>query len=409
MLGAMNDAPQSSNMRLIGRHDLDGFGNGGEGLGLQQTRDGRRFLYIAHESAPKNFTVVEVTDPREPLVVAQTDLPHERVRSNSLDVCGDLLAVAYQTAQPGLSPAGFELFDVTDPSGPRSIAFFDRSGEHSRGAHCLWFVDGEYLHLSSGAPDFTPSNRQDDQFYQIIDVRDPVRPAEVGRWWLPGTRVGDSDPPPERHERIDSGYRTHNINVYPERPDRAYVGYIDGGIVILDISDKNRPRPISRLDYHPPMTGFTHTVLPLFGIETLIVTDEATQPEGRDWPKPAWIVDARDERRPMIIGMLPLPPIEEFVSRGGRFGAHNLHENYPSPTSFRSHSLVFGAFFNAGVRAFDVSNPFLPREVGHYIPEAPKGSPVGASQINDVYVDEERLIYAIDRHTGGLYVLELTD
>ena len=58
-------------------------GNGGEGMGLQQTKDGRRFMYIAHESAPKNFTVVEVTDPREPLVVCQTDLPHDRVRSSN--------------------------------------------------------------------------------------------------------------------------------------------------------------------------------------------------------------------------------------------------------------------------------------------------------------------------------------
>jgi hypothetical protein len=28
--------------------------------------------------------------------------------------------------------------------------------------------------------------------------------------------------------------------------------------------------------------------------------------------------------------------------------------------------------------------------------------------MNDVYVDENRLIYAIDRISGGLYILELT-
>jgi hypothetical protein len=28
--------------------------------------------------------------------------------------------------------------------------------------------------------------------------------------------------------------------------------------------------------------------------------------------------------------------------------------------------------------------------------------------MNDVYVDENRLIYAIDRLSGGLYILELT-
>jgi hypothetical protein len=404
----MNSSADAYNMRLIGHHDLDGFGNGGEGMGLQQTKDGRRFMYIAHESAPKNFTVVEVTDPREPLVVCQTDLPHDRVRSNSLDVVGDMMAVAYQTKDSGLTPAGFELFDISDPYNPRSVSFFDRSGPYSRGTHCLWFVDGETVHLSSGAADFQPHDQKDDQFYQCIDVKDPAHPREVGRWWIPGTRVGDSEPPPERHERLDAGYRTHNTNVYPERPDRCYVGYIDGGLVILDISDRTNPKQVSRLDYHPPATGFTHTTLPLFSKDMLIVTDEAIQPGGRDWPKPAWVVDIHDETRPMIIGTLPIPAPEEFAEVGGRFGAHNLHENYPLPTSFRSDDLVFGAFFNAGVRVFDTSNPWRPVEVGHYIPEPPAGSPAGAAQMNDVYVDENRVIYAIDRHAGGLYIMELT-
>jgi hypothetical protein len=110
----------------------------------------------------------------------------------------------------------------------------------------------------------------------------------------------------------------------------------------------------------------------------------------------------------MIIGTLAIPAPEEFAEVGGRFGAHNLHENYPLPTSFRSDDLVFGAFFNAGVRVFDTSNPWRPVEVGHYIPEAPAGSPAGAAQMNDVYVDENRIIYAIDRHAGGLYIIELT-
>jgi len=29
-------------------------------------------------------------------------------------------------------------------------------------------------------------------------------------------------------------------------------------------------------------------------------------------------------------------------------------------------------------------------------------------QINDVYVDEQKLIYAVDRYTGGLYILQFT-
>ena len=403
----MNSDVKSENMRLIGHSDLNGFGNGGEGLALQ-AKNGRRYLYIAHESAPKNFTVVDVSDPREPAVVTQTELPHDKVRSNSLDVVGDLLAVAYQTKEPGLTPAGMELFDVSDPENPRSIALFDRSGPHSQGAHCLWFVDGEYVHITSGAPDHEPIDPRDHQLYQIVDVRNPSRPAEVGRWWLPGTRRGDEEPAVVRHTGMDSGFRPHNTNVYPERPDRACVAYIDGGIVILDIADKSNPKLVSRLDYHPPMTGFTHTVLPLFSRDTLIVTDESVRPNGEDWPKPAWVVDMRDEEHLLTIGTLPLPPMEEFTVAEGRYGAHNVHENHPLPTAFRSDTLVFGAYFSAGIRVHDVSNPFQPVEVGHYVPEAPLESPAGQIQMNDVYVDENRLVYGLDRFTGGLYVLELT-
>jgi hypothetical protein len=32
---------------------------------------------------------------------------------------------------------------------------------------------------------------------------------------------------------------------------------------------------------------------------------------------------------------------------------------------------------------------------------------VGATQINDVYVDENAIVYAVDRHAGGLYILEM--
>ena len=104
-----SNGAQSKNIRLLGHHDLGGFGNGGEGLGLQQMHDGRRILYIAHESAPKNFSVVDVTDPTQPQMIFQNELPHQHMRSNSLDVVGDLLVVAYQTARHGMTPAGVEL------------------------------------------------------------------------------------------------------------------------------------------------------------------------------------------------------------------------------------------------------------------------------------------------------------
>ena len=119
------------------------------------------------------------------------------------------------------------------------LSFFDTSGPNSRGVHCVWFVDGEFAHLTTGAADFDPTNPNDDQFYMIVDLRDPRHPREVGRWWYPGTRKGDAclpellaDAPSEVRRRLSAA----QIEVWPDHPDRAYVAYIDGGAFILDIS-----------------------------------------------------------------------------------------------------------------------------------------------------------------------------
>ena len=393
--------------RLLAHDTLQGYGGIGEGMSIQKTKDGRRIMWLAHEGPPKNFIGVDVTDPRKPKVVIQTELPHNRVRSNSLEVCGDVMAVAYQVLEPGLKPAGFELFDVSTPENPKTISFFDCSGSHSRGVHQVWFVDGRYVHFAGGAADFTPRNQLDDQPYRIVDVGNLTKPVEVGRWWMPGTREGDAVPAPTRLP-IDSGFRAHNTNVFPERPDRAYVGYLDGGGFVLDISDMGAPKVVSSFCPHPPYPGFTHTVLPLFSRELLIVADECVMDDGADWPKLTWVVDARNETNLVPISTLPMPPFDTYARKGGRFGSHNLHENRPGDTSFRSDTLVFATFFNGGVRVFDTSNPLQPKEVAGFVPPAPAGSRVGAAQINDVFVDENGIVYAVDRFGGGLYILETT-
>ena len=53
----------------------------------------------------------------------------------------------------------------------------------------------------------------------------------------------------------------------------------------------------------------------------------------------------------------------------------------------------------------DISNPFQPQEVAHFVPPLTEGaSSVG---INDVHVDKNGIIYLTDRIKGGLYILEL--
>ena len=163
----------------------------------------------------------------------------------------------------------------------------------------LWFVDGDTVHMACSDPELEPRNQKDDQVYRIVDVSNPSKPVAVGRWHLPGTMEGDDAPPPARlPKKFDAGFRAHNTNVYPERPDRCYLGYLDGGMMVLDIADRARPKLISRWSNSPPYNGFTHTVLPLFGRDLLVVTDESVQDDGADWPKLVWLLDARDETQP---------------------------------------------------------------------------------------------------------------
>ena len=374
----------------------------GEGMAMQIAHDGRRILWLAHESAPKNFTGVDVSDPRKPKVVVQTDLPQTHMRSNSLEISGNIMAVAYQTQKKGQKPAGFELFDIWVPEKPKSISFFDCSGQNSRGVHQLWFCDGEYVHMASGAPDFKPTHPIDDQFYRCIDVRNPSKPIEVGRWWLPGTAGRQRTPPPR--QPLDKGFRAHNTNVYPQRPDRA-ISATSTAACSCSTSPTSRTRSRSRRDNSPPYTGFTHTVLPLFDRELLVVSDKSIENSAGDWPKLVWVLDIREETNPVPIATCPLPT-PAFAAKG-RFGAHNIHENMPLPTSWQSDQIVLGTFFNGGLARLRHLQPVPAQEVGVFVPPAPPLSPTGTIQLNDVFVDEREIVYTVDRFIGGLYILEM--
>ena len=74
--------------------------------------------------------------------------------------------------------------------------------------------------------------------------------------------------------------------------------------------------------------------------------------------------------------------------------------------SYHSDNLIYATFFNGGIRVFDTSNPFQPQEVAYFVPEIPEAG--DANGINDVHVDENGIMYVVDRLKGGLYILELT-
>jgi hypothetical protein len=424
------------NMLLVGHQDLNGHGDGGEGLAIQQRPDGRRILYIAHEERAICLSIVEVTHPEAPVLLNQLPSPAPGVtRCNSLGLSGNVLAVADQTVNVGQGAAGMWALDVSDLSRLQkaksmkdlAFSFFDTSGPNSRGVHWLWFVDGEFAHLSSGTRDSDPANAKDDQFYLVVDLRDPRAPREVARWWLPGTQKKDGCLPeclPKRHP-IDDGYRAHTVEVYPERPDRAYLGYMDGGAIILDISGLSgvragssksfSPKLVTRLKFSPPFPAWTHTVQPLFGRGLAVVSDEAVLDKCADAPKLVWLVDIRDETNPVIVGTAPQPEnAGDLCANGGRFGAHNVHPNFPSSTSAQLKNTFVATFFSGGVRIYrlvDSPVPHAPpqiKEIGFFVSPAPPGNPTHSIQINHAMVDEKGLIYAVDRISGGLYIFRYT-
>lgn len=430
---------EASNMVQVGHNDLNGNGDGGEGLAIQQWPDGRRLLYLAHEGQKTCLSVLDVTRPENPVLVSQFPSPAPGVtRCNSLGLSGNVLTIANQTLNPGDKPAGMWVLDVSDfarISKAKSLedlrlAFFDTSGPHSRGVHCLWFVDGEFAHLSTGTADFDPTNPPDDQFYVVVDLRDPRHPREVSRWWYPGTRKGDACLPeclPPRNAKVDTGYRLHGVEVWPDHPDRGYVGYIEGGAFILDLSGladvkagrarSFTPKVIGHATFGPPYPGFTHTLQPTFDHGLALVTDESVLDHCEDAPKLVWLMDIRAERNPMVIGTAPFHATDgELCKAGGRFGAHNLHPNFPGPTSAHLKNTAVASWFNGGVRIFRIvpgpagvaDAPAHLEEIGSFTPAPPPNTPAATAQINHAIVDEKGFIYANDRFTGGLYILKYT-
>jgi hypothetical protein len=107
----------------------------------------------------------------------------------------------------------------------------------------------------------------------------------------------------------------------------------------------------------------------------------------------------------------------EFCQRGGRFGPHAVDEAM-YPGYYRK--LVFVSYFNAGVRAVDIRDPFRPQEIGYYIPATTSKTQQSCVrrdpsipckivvQTNNVEVDGRGYVYIVDRVGTGMHILELT-
>ena len=141
----------------------------------------------------------------------------------------------------------------------------------------------------------------------------------------------------------------------------------------------------------------------------LVVADEATLNIDQSQMKYTWVFDIRDKSNPISISTFPTPTDQDYVKLGGQFGPHNLHENRPG--SFRSSKTIFATWQSAGVRVFDIENPFRPEQVGYFVPPMPTkwAEPLrGRAKMRhtaDLFVAEDGLMYVTD-YDAGLYILQ---
>lgn len=401
------------NMKLIGHSDI-----GGRGDGLQLMVH-RGFAYIGHPWS-QGFSIVDVRDPVRPGEVTYIPAPpntwniHLQTHDDlllvidALDLFADVETFrdekTYYTRSVGETVAarktkrawraGMTVYDISRPDRPRRIGQLDVDGI---GFHRLWYVGGRYAYASALLDGYT------DYIFVTIDMADPTRPDIVGRWWLPGMNAGAGETPTAPEGKR---YALHHSLV---AGNTAYACWRDGGLTLLDISDHAAPKLISHRNWSPPFGGGTHSALPLPGRDLLVVADEAVLDHEEDGRKNTWIFDIREPSNPISISSFPVPEDADYPRKGGHFGPHNLHENRPG--SFVSETLIFATWQNAGIRAFDISDPYRPVETGALVPAGPAqmtdrrpGRP-SVIQSADVFVDAAGLIYATD-YNAGLEIIE---
>ena len=385
----------SLNMRLVGQTDLNGHGD----CMHVNVKDG--FAYVGHMGESRVGTsVVDVSDPRRPKVVAQLETP-VGTHSHKVQVVGDVLLVNYERSmfEPDAPnwQGGLKVFDISTPSQPREIAFLDMPG---KGVHRMTYWEPPFAYMSGSDEGFI------DQFLVIVDLSDPARPCEVGRWWFPGQNTAGGETPtwtPTQAHGAGGGAKRYALHHPLIRGDRAYCGWWDAGLVILDIADKRQPKLVSHLEFGADVSTATHTALPLPGRDVLVVTDEQLANDCKGMQTRVRVVDIANELHPRVVSEFPVPE-GDFCSRGGRFGPHNLHEMRPG--SLSDPNTVYVTWFNAGLRVVDVSDPQQPKEVAYFVPDAPPGR--SSIQFNDVLVGADGLVYVTDRFKGGLYIVERT-
>ena len=443
----IGDPPEASNMRLVGSSDLQGRS------AYQPTifHQGNRYIaYIGHHGGtddiheplnpitgkkePNGTSIVDVTDPAHPKYL--THIPgqpgtYEGGGAQMVRICdGKLLPKGDKTAIYMLRAEGseaHEIWNVADPEHPVLITRLTGLKDTHKN---FWECDTGIAYLVSGNPDWRIR-----RMTQVYDLSDPAHPVKIRDFGLPGQEPGSTGVvPTELHGGISTGVKGN----------RVYFGYGTNKGGLLQIVDRDKllhgptePTPenlrypeISRM-YLSSMNG-AHTTFPILHMpiaefkndkegsfrDIVVIVDESLVNECNEARQMVWIADITVETRPMGIASYTVPEASgDFCSRGGRFGSHSSSESM-DPVYYGK--LVFITFFNAGVRALDIRDPYHPKEVGYFIPSITANTDKRcvtmdgkevcktAIQSNNVEFDDRGYVYVVDRANTGLSILELT-
>jgi hypothetical protein len=416
---ARDDLPKPDHahrMTLIGHSDQGGRPDG------VQLMVNKGHAFVGHMFS-KGFSVIDCTDPRDPKPVAYVAAPPNTWNIH-LQTFGDLLLVinakdmfaaaefqdekAYYKGNLGEKvgtaaatstasrdwTAGMAVYDISQPAAPRKIGFMPVEGG---GVHRIWYTGGRWAYVSVLLDGFT------DYIFMTVDLADPTQPKPAGRLWLAGmnSAAGEKATWP-----ASKRFGLHHATV---SGDTAFGAWRDAGLVMIDVKDRSEPKLILHRNWSPPFNGGTHNCLHLPDRDLLVVVDEAVLDDYEDGFKPIWLFDLREPGNPVSISTFPTPKEADYRHKGGHCGPHNIHENRPD--AFVSSTTIFATLQNAGIRVYDIADPYRPDEVACFVPPTPPklidkrpNRPL-VIQSCDVYVDLQGLVYAND-YNGGLYILE---
>jgi hypothetical protein len=396
---------QAENMKVVGFSGLDGR-YGAFKMALNHPSNGRWYLYMGH-SFNLGWSILDVTDPANPKLAKfiPFDGPKDWITSQ-VTVNDNLMITSLDRRKAAPGP-DIILWDISDPVNPKELS---RWGSGTNGAHRNSYPGGKYAYLATSYPGFK------NKILVILDVSDPAHPKEVGKWWQPGQKDGEPVTGP-----IAGFHGPANIS-----PDGKMLttGYMPD-MINLDISDPTQPKLIGKLHITEPFANVgaqsTHTTLPLWDRKLVYISSEAMDERCRDdGMNFAGFIDNSNPAKPRLISIFPTPvppknaPYKDFCDKGGRFGPHNTNQELHNPAVQKVGNLMYVAWFNAGLRVFDISDPRLVREVGYYMPPerqglkeeaGPHASPINWSE--EVAVDARGNVYLND-DKWGTFVLRFT-